>query len=461
MELKKIKDKNIITVVEEGSIAEELDIRPGDVLVSVNSEKIEDIIEYKYLTADDYVELEIINSDNETVIYEIEKEIDEDIGIDFENPIIDSVKTCRNNCVFCFVDQLPKNMRETLYIKDDDSRLSFLQGNFITMTNMFDKEIDKMIKYKISPVNISVHTTNSDLRIKMLGNRFAGDILEKMKKLRDADIAMNAQVVLVRGLNDEEELDKTINDLSELYPQLSSMAIVPLGVTKHREGLEKLQLFDKESSIRVIDQVHRIQKKLFDRSGTRFVFLSDEFYIMAERDIPPYEHYEQFIQLENGVGLIAKLKAEFEDYLGQVDTSDIFHPEAGRIPHRKISIATGVSAYGFIKQLSSQLMDRFSNLDINVYKIDNDFFGNTITVSGLITASDIIAQLKNEDLGESLILPRSMMKQDEDIFLDDLTPDDLQRSLSVPVIIADTDGKSFIEAVLKGNGHDLLVENQH
>ena len=449
MELKKIKDKNIITVVEEGSIAEELDIRPGDVLISVNSEKIEDIIEYKYLTADEYVELEIINSDNETVIYEIEKDIDEDIGIDFENPIIDSVKTCRNKCVFCFVDQLPNNMRETLYIKDDDSRLSFLQGNFITMTNMFDKEIDKMIKYKISPVNISVHTTNRDLRIKMLGNRFAGDILEKMKKLRDADITMNAQVVLVKGLNDEEELKKTVRDLSDLYPQLSSMAIVPLGITRHREGLEKLELFDKQSSGRVIDQIGSIQKELLERLGTRFVFLSDEFYVMAEREIPSSEYYEQFIQLENGVGLIAKLKAEFDDYLKKMDTSDIFSAKADNTVSRKISIATGVSAYGFIKQLSSQLMERFENLEINVYKINNDFFGNTITVSGLITASDIIAQLKNKDLGECLILPRSMMKQDEDIFLDDLTPNDVESSLGLPVIIADTDGKSFIDAVLK------------
>ncbi len=448
MELKKIKDKNIITIVEEGSIAQELDIRPGDVLVSVNSEKIEDIIEYKYLTADDYVELEIINSDNETVIYEIEKEIDEDIGIDFENPIIDSVKTCRNNCVFCFVDQLPKDMRETLYIKDDDSRLSFLQGNFITMTNMFDKEIDKMIKYKISPVNISVHTTNSDLRIKMLGNRFAGDILQKMKRLKAADITMNAQVVLVRGMNDEEELEKTVSDLAKLYPQLSSMAIVPVGITKYRENLETLQLFNKTSSTGVINQIHKIQERLLEKLNTRFVFLSDEFYIMADQPIPAYEHYEDFIQLENGVGLIAKLKSEFEDYLKNLDPSKISFIKDENKKMRKISIVTGASAYLFIKHLSNELMQRFENLEINVYKIKNDFFGNTITVSGLITASDIITQLKNIDLGEGLIISRSMIKQDEEIFLDNLTPEDLQNALGIQVIIADTDGKSFVNAAL-------------
>lgn len=439
LELNETKFKNIITKIEKGSIAEELEIKPGDILISINNEKIEDIIEYKYLCCDEYIEMEILTKENELILFEIEKEIDEDIGIEFENPIIDSVKSCRNKCVFCFIDQLPQGMRDTLYFKDDDSRLSFLQGNFITMTNMGEKEIKKMIKYKISPVNVSIHTTDSDLRIKMLGNRFAGNILENMTKLAKAEITMNGQIVLVKNLNDKENLEKTINDLKTLHPYLNSVAVVPIGITKYRENLYPVEIFDKESSMAVINQIHKLQEALLKELGTRFVFLSDEFYMMAGYEMPEENEYEGFVQLENGVGLTKKLEIEFLDSINDIQNKKV---------SRQISIATGTSAFNFISELSEKLCKVVEGLQVKVYKVKNDFFGETITVSGLITGSDIINQLKGQELGEILLIPRSMMKADEDIFLDNITIRDLEKALNVEVQISEIDGKSFVKNVV-------------
>lgn len=439
LELNETKFKNIITKIEKGSIAEELEIRPGDILISINNEKIEDIIEYKYLCCDEYIEMEILTKENELILFEIEKEIDEEIGIEFENPIIDSVKSCRNKCVFCFIDQLPEGMRDTLYFKDDDSRLSFLQGNFITMTNMGEKEIEKMIKYKISPVNVSIHTTDSDLRIKMLGNRFAGNIMENMTKLAKAEITMNGQIVLVKNMNDKENLEKTIDYLKTLHPYLNSVAIVPIGVTKYRENLYPVEIFDKESSISVINQVHRLQKALLKELGTRFVFLSDEFYMMAGYEMPEENTYEGFVQLENGVGLTKKLEIEFLESINAIKNKKV---------NRQISIATGTSAFNFISELAEKLCTIVEGLQVRVYKIKNEFFGETITVSGLITGSDIINQLKEEELGDVLIIPRSMMKADEDIFLDNTTIKDLEKALNIKVQISEIDGKSFVKNVV-------------
>ncbi|EHL16198.1 hypothetical protein HMPREF9629_01454 [Peptoanaerobacter stomatis] len=315
MELSKKDFSNIITKVTEGSIADELEIEKGDILLSINSQSVEDIIEYQYLIADEYIELEIQTKDGEVVIYEIEKDIDEDLGIEFENPITNSVQTCRNKCMFCFIDQLPKGLRKTLYIKDDDSRLSFLQGNFITMTNMGKKEIDKMIKYHISPVNISVHTTDSELRIKMLSNKTAGDILEKMKKLKKANIVMNAQIVLIPNVNDKKNLEKTLYDLEKLHPQLQSIAIVPIGITKYRQKLAKVDIFNTDTARDLILQVQEFQQKFLKNLGTRFVFLSDEFYVMSGVKRPSYKEYEGFKQLENGVGLMTKQEYEYNKEL--------------------------------------------------------------------------------------------------------------------------------------------------
>lgn len=316
MELKNIEEiQNIISGVNKGSIAEELNIEIGDILLSINDKKIEDIIEYKFFISDEYLEVEIQKKDGEIYIYEIEKEYDEDLGIEFINPIIDKAKSCRNKCIFCFIDQLPKGMRETLYFKDDDSRLSFLQGNFITLTNMSEDDIQKMIQYRISPVNISVHTTDPYLRSKMLNNKNAGKVYGIMERLAGAGIEMNAQIVLCPDVNDKENLGRTLNDLSKLHPYVKSVAVVPIGLTKYREGLFDAKIYDGDSSLEVIEFIHEFQKKSLDNIGTRFVFLSDEFYIMARKDVPSYDTYEGFVQIENGVGLICKLEREIDDYL--------------------------------------------------------------------------------------------------------------------------------------------------
>ena len=417
MELKAKDFSNKITKVVENSIADELDIQVGDILLSINSQKVQDIIEYQYLIAEEYIELEIQTLDGEVVIYEIDKDIDEDLGIEFENPITNSVQTSRNRCIFCFIDQLPKGMRKTLYIKDDDSRLSFLQGNFITMTNMGDAEIDKMIKYHISPVNISVHTTNPTLRVRMLKNKNAGDILYKMKRLSNANINMNAQIVLIPNVNDKEELENTLSDLEKLHPNLESVAIVPIGITKFRDRLEKVDIFDKQSSRDLIAQIHQLQKNYLKKLKTRFVFLSDEFYVMADMKRPAHKDYEGYKQLEN-------------------------------VKNREISIATGVSAYEFIKKLANDICSKFETLRVSVYKIENEFFGKTITVAGLITATDLLKQLKGKKLGEELLIPKVMLKSDEDIFLDSITLEDFQERLGTKVRAVDVDGHSFVKSIL-------------
>nr|WP_099187972.1 DUF512 domain-containing protein [Tepidibacter mesophilus] len=442
MELKNIEEiKNIISGVNKGSIAEELGIEVGDVLLSINDKKIEDIIEYKFFISDEYLEVKIQKKDGEIYIYEIEKEYDEDLGIEFINPIIDKAKSCRNKCIFCFIDQLPKGMRETLYFKDDDSRLSFLQGNFITLTNMSEGDIQKMIQYRISPVNISVHTTDPNLRVKMLNNKNAGKIYDIMKRLADAGIEMNAQIVLCPEVNDKENLDKTLKDLSKLHPNVKSVAVVPIGLTKYREGLFNANIYDGNSSVQVIDYINKFQKYALDNLGTRFVFLSDEFYIMAKKDMPSYEAYEGFVQIENGVGLICKLEREIDDYLQKTFV---------RLKKQKtVTIATGESAYEFIKKVSLKVMDKVENLKINVYKIKNEYFGETITVSGLITATDIMNQLKDVNLGDKLVIPRAMLKSDEDIFLDNITLEQLEERLNIKIDAARNKGADFVKKIIK------------
>jgi PDZ domain protein len=439
MELSKKDFTNVITKIQKGSIAEELEIQKGDILISINSQKVEDIIEYQYLIAEDYIELEIQTKSGEIVIYEIDKDVDEELGIEFENPITNSVQTCRNKCMFCFIDQLPKGMRKTLYIKDDDSRLSFLQGNFITMTNMGQKELDKMIKYHISPVNISVHTTDSNLRVKMLKNKTAGNILEKMTILKNANIDMNAQIVLIPNVNDKENLEKTLNDLEKLHPNLQSIAIVPIGITKYRDNLEKVDIFDKKSSIELIKQIEKFQKNYLQKLKTRFVFLSDEFYVMSGIKRPTHKEYEGYKQLENGVGLMTKQEFEYNKELKKIKTYD---------KKRTISIATGTSAYDFIKELSNNIANQFQTVTISVYKIRNDFFGETITVAGLVTATDMLNQLAGKNLGDELLIPKVMLKSDEDIFLDSITLKDFEQKLGTKVRVVDVDGYSFVKNVL-------------
>ena len=440
MEVNVKNSNNIISKVYKDSIAEEIGIEVGDLLIAVNDQKIHDIIEYKFLISDEYIELEIQKRDGEVYIYEIEKDFDEELGIEFVNPIIDKAKSCRNKCIFCFIDQLPKGMRKTLYFKDDDSRLSFLQGNFITLTNMSEEDIQNIIKYRISPINISVHTTNPELRTKMINNKRAGKLLETMKRLADAQIEMNCQIVLCPGYNDKEELDRTLSDLSSLYPYVNSVAIVPVGITKYRENLAKLDIFDYEAANQTINQVHRLQEKYLKELDTRFAFLSDEFYIIAKRPLLNYDEYEGFLQFEDGVGMICKQGTEIVRYLGTLEENDDIE--------KTISIATGSSAYEFICHMADKIMKKFKNIKINVYKIVNDYFGHTITVSGLITATDIIKQLDKKDLGEALYITRSMLKGDEEVFLDDITLKELEEKLNVKVIPCENEGKIFVDRII-------------
>ncbi|WP_024621854.1 DUF512 domain-containing protein [Metaclostridioides mangenotii] len=441
MEVNVKNANNIINKVSKGSIAEELGIEVGDLLVSINEQPIRDIIEYRFLLSDEYLEVEIENKYGELYLYEIEKDYDEDLGIEFSNPIIDMAKSCRNKCMFCFVDQLPEGMRETLYFKDDDSRLSFLQGNFVTLTNMSDDDIENIIKYRISPINISVHTTNPDLRQKMISNKFAGKVYGIMKKLAEAEITMNCQVVLCPGVNDGEELRRTVYDLIELYPYVNSIAVVPVGITKYRDNLPNLKIFDKESANKTIDQIHKIQEDLLKKVGTRFVFLSDEFYVLADRELLDYDDYEGFLQFEDGVGMIKKMGAEIRQYLDSL-------PLNKTVEKRKISIATGHSAYKFMREMSNLVMEKYKNIEIKVYEIKNKFWGETITVSGLITAKDILEQLKGEDIGDVLYITRSMLKADEEIFLDNITLKELQDIMKIKIIPCLNEGKDFIDKIL-------------
>ena len=442
MEVNVKNTNNIISKVYKNSIAEELGIEVGDLLISINGEPIHDIIEYRFLLSDEYLEVEIQKQNREIYIYEIEKDYDDDLGIEFTNPIIDKAKSCRNKCVFCFIDQLPKGMRETLYFKDDDSRLSFLQGNFVTLTNMSEEDINNIIKYRISPINISVHTTNPELRKTMIKNKFAGNLYSIMQRLAEAQIQMNCQIVLCPGYNDKEELERTVSDLAKLYPYVNSAAAVPVGITKHRDHLPTLEIFNEQTASETIDQVEKLHQKYLKELGTRFIFLSDEFYVMANRKLLDYDEYEGFIQFENGVGMISKLEREIKDSLENLSEDQISKK-------KKISIATGHSAYEFMCEMAKCVMDKCPGVQIDVYKIINNFFGDTITVSGLITATDILDQLKGKDLGETLYIPRSMLKADEEIFLDNITLEKLSDMMGIEVVPCLNKGKDFVDKILK------------
>ena len=442
MEVNVKNTNNIISKVYKNSIAEELGIEVGDLLISINGEPIHDIIEYRFLLSDEYLEVEIQKQNREIYIYEIEKDYDDDLGIEFTNPIIDKAKSCRNKCVFCFIDQLPKGMRETLYFKDDDSRLSFLQGNFVTLTNMSEEDINNIIKYRISPINISVHTTNPELRKTMIKNKFAGNLYSIMQRLAEAQIQMNCQIVLCPGYNDKEELERTVSDLAKLYPYVNSAAAVPVGITKHRDHLPTLEIFNEQTASETIDQVEKLHQKYLKELGTRFIFLSDEFYVMANRKLLDYDEYEGFIQFENGVGMISKLERQIKDSL-----EDLSEEQISKV--KKVSIATGHSAYEFICDVAKCIMDKCPNVEINVHKIINNFFGDTITVSGLITATDIIDQLNDKDLGVTLYIPRSMLKADEEIFLDNITLENLSEIMGIEVVPCLNEGKDFVNKILK------------
>lgn len=433
------KGHKIISVAQ-GSIAEELDIEMNDRLISINNKEVEDIFDYKFLISDEYIEVLIDKQDGTQWLLEIDKEVNEDLGLTFSNGLMDEYRSCSNKCIFCFIDQMPKNMRETLYFKDDDSRLSFLQGNYITLTNMKDEHIERIINYHLEPINISIHTTNPILRQQMLSNKFAGDSLKHLEKLYEANVQMNAQIVLCKGINDKEELERTISDLSKYLPYMQSLSVVPVGMTKFREGLFPLEQFTKQDAIEVIDIIEKCQIKQYQKFNIHFVHASDEWYIKAEREIPSEESYDGYLQLENGVGMMRLLIDEFNDALTLAKTHN---------KKKSISIATGVSAFSYINKLVDQTKEKFPGVDVNVYTITNEFFGNMITVSGLITGTDLVSQLKEKELGSTLLLPINMFRNGEDVFLDDMSIEKLEQLLNIKVKVVDTKGSDLLNAIIK------------
>ena len=436
----KNKTKHIIKKIEPGSIAEELELEPGDELLRVNGEEIEDVFDYHFQTNDSYLELTIRKKNGEEWDLEIEKEYDEEIGITFENEFMDQYRSCSNNCIFCFIDQMPPGMRPTLYFKDDDSRLSFLQGNYITLTNMSDHDIDRIIRYHLAPINISFQATNPELRCKMLHNRFAGDIFPKVQRLFEAGIEMNGQIVLCKGLNDKEELKRSIKDLSKYLPHLRSVSVVPVGLSKFRDGLYPLEPFEKQDAEEVIDLIESWQKKLYEAYGLHFIHASDEWYLLAGRKLPEEERYDGYLQLENGVGMLRLLETEVEEALEQRE---------GDERKLELSFATGRLAYGFIRRYMDWIQEKYPNVKVHGYQIVNDFFGEKITVSGLLTGQDVIAQLKNKELGEYLLLPCNLLRSGENVFLDDRTVEAVEKELKIPVKIVEEDGASLVSAVLE------------
>jgi len=433
-----------ISGVQKNSIADELGIEPGDFLVSINEQVIQDVFDYRFQCADSHLTMEIEKKNGESWQFDIEKDEAEDLGIEFAMPLLDEEKSCRNKCIFCFIDQLPKGMRHTLYFKDDDARLSFLYGNYITMTNLSDEEIDRIIRYRMSPVNVSVHTTNPELRVRMLNNRFAGDILEKIKRFTSNGITVNCQIVLCPGINDGRELDRTISDLTSLSPELHSISVVPVGLTRFRDDLPKLIPFNKESASEVVNQVEGWQKKLLDEYGSRIVYIADELYIMAEKELPDYEAYEDFPQIENGVGMVSAFTYEVKEALKDLDENRFFSWR-----EKTVSIATGVSVFKHFKEITSHIEGRLKGININVYPVENTFFGPNVTVTGLLTGYDLIRELKGKDLGERLLLCRNMFKAGTEIMLDDVTKAELEEKLGIKVQLVDSDGHALIEALVR------------
>ncbi len=466
----KIKEHKIDSV-ESGSIAEEMGIEAGDVLLEVNGKPIQDVFDYHFLINDVLLTLLIRKPNGEEWELEIEKDYYEDPGIVFENGLMDDYKSCYNKCIFCFIDQMPPNMRETLYFKDDDSRLSFLQGNYVTLTNMKEEDVQRIITYKLAPINVSVHTMNPELRCEMLHNRFAGEALDKIRRFYEGEIEMNGQIVLCKGVNDGEELERSIRELAEYIPYMQSLSVVPVGLTKFRDGLYPLEPFEKEDAREVLKIIHKWQKICYEKHGTHFVQASDEWYLLAEEPFPPEENYDGYIQLENGVGMIPLLESEFDDCLayeleeqedgsigeknpGEEDFESSEKAESEELKcekktyRRVVSIATGKSAAGLLRRLADKFMNQHPDIKVMVYQIRNDFFGEMITVSGLLTGQDLRAQLSGQDLGDMLLLPCNLLRSGEEVFLDDMTLTELENTLQVPIHIVKSDGQCLYDGML-------------
>ncbi len=430
-----------IKEIMPGSIAEELEIEPGDVLLTINGKEIKDFFDYNFLTAEEELTVVVRKKNGEEWELDIDKDENEELGLVFENTLMDKYSRCSNGCIFCFIDQNPPGMRDTIYFKDDDTRLSFLTESYVTLTNMKKKDIERLISYNISPINISVHTTNPELRCKMLKNRFAGEILDYLTMLYQAGIEMNGQVVLCKGYNDGAELERTINDLSMYIGRMKSLSIVPVGLTKFRDKLTPLQEFTKEDSIKLIETVQKYQKKFLAAYSTRFVYASDEWYLKAGIEIPAHDEYENYPQIGNGVGMVRLLEYEVDEYLSAITGDD-------RV--RNVSLATGALAYDVICRQTDKIKRKFPNVSTHVYKIINNFYGDKITVSGLLTGGDIVSQLKGKELGDKLLLPCTLLKTGDDVLLDNMHVSDIETSLQIKVCIVKSEGSALVEDIING-----------
>ncbi|MDP4118563.1 MAG: DUF512 domain-containing protein [Bacillota bacterium] len=428
-----------ISSVDEGSIAEEAGICEGDYILEINGHEIKDILSYKYYSNDENIELKIGKADGSIEIIAVENPYYEDLGLNFEYSLLSPSRSCRNKCVFCFIDQLPKGMRDTLYFKDDDSRLSLLHGNYVTLTNLSEQEIKDIASMHVSPINISVHTTDPENRTLVFGHKKTGDIMSRMSFFADNGVIMNCQIVLGKGINDGAYLEKTIADLCSLYPAVNSVSVVPVGLTKFREGLYNIEPFEKEDAVKVIEEIEIWQNKMLEKCGSRVIYIADEFYLTAEKEIPPGEAYEEFPQIENGVGLIASLKDEFKSAIKEITV---------KRREREVSIATGRAAYPLISGFARAIEKKVKGLKVYVYEITNNFFGEKITVAGLICGCDLKEQLKGKPLGQELIISHTMLRAEEDVFLDDVTLEELEEYLGVAINPVYNDGYDFVDAVI-------------
>lgn len=426
--------------VTTGSHADKAGIKKGETLLSINSNEIVDVLDYRFYQVNRKLTLEVADEDKNVRTIEMTKGEYEEIGLEFETYLMDKQHSCRNKCIFCFIDQLPKGMRESLYFKDDDSRLSFLFGNYITLTNITEHEIDRIIKMHISPINVSVHTTNPELRCKMMNNRFAGDTLKYLKRFADAGITLNCQIVSCPGINDGDELVRTLTNLENLGVNMT--AIVPVGLTRYRENLYPLVPYNKETAGQTIDIIEKMGDECVKKHGRRIFFPGDEFYLLAEREIPSPEFYEDFSALEDGIGMIAYLTDDVGWKLEELDADE-------SLCH-KVTIACGEGVFPYMKRIMSMINEKFPNITINTRAIKNNFFGGGVNVSGLVTGGDLIDQLRDDDLGDRLLIPSSMLRFENDLFLDDVSTDDVERELGVTLVPVNNNGNDLVEAVIAG-----------
>lgn len=437
----------IINEVIKGSPADTAGVLKGDELVSVNGEAIEDIFDYRFKILSSHMDIVVKREDKE-IVFSFDKEEDDDPGLEFENGLMDEYRRCKNNCIFCFIDQMPPGMRPTLYFKDDDQRLSFLQGNYVTLTNLSDKDVERIIKYKMEPINISFQTTNPELRCKMLNNRFAGDSLKIARRFYEAGITMNGQVVLCKGVNDKDELRRTIEDLKEYLPVLESVSVVPVGLSKYRDGLYPLEPFEKEDACEVIDLIESYQQECFDKFGLHFIHASDEWYILAGRPMPEADRYDGYLQYENGVGMIRLMLDEFDEVFEEERITGL---KKLLMKPYECTLVTGRLAYPYMKMFADRVMAEYPKVSIDVVAIRNDFFGERITVAGLLTGGDIIKQLKERGYKKNVLLPQCVLKADEPIFLDDVKLSEFEETLQVKSKVVKSSGRELFLSMLGRN----------